>query len=131
MLNNDLPDHAWLTKSKSDFNESRRTKVPSMNGASISGSGKATIAEGDVDADAVTQFQKSIRMDVSSYPVFNDRSDNTELWLPFKHKLKAVMTTHGIQRIIQDEDTVIRPGTQDSKLYDKQNGFYITSSQLI
>ena len=119
MLDNDLPDQAWLDKTKENFAKFRRTKVPAINASgSASSIRSVTISEGDIHGNAVTAFQKSIKLDVNSYPDFKG---HLEGWLPFKRKLRAVAATHGIERVIQDHGPLILPGTQDFKLFNMQN----------
>ena len=120
-IDNDLPDQAWISKDKNDFVQFRRTKVPSITaGGSIASASKMTTSIDQVDASAIVAFQKSIKIEVSSYPEFKG---NLEGWLPFKRKLKSVAATHDLERIIQDIDPTIVVGTQDAILYKKQNTF--------
>ena len=114
-----LDDDFWLEMSKDDFDIFRRSKVPSITSGTGNSSAKVH-AGGDVNSNIVMSFQKSIKLDVGQYPDFKG---NLEGWLPFKWRLKAVAATHGIERVIGDVAPEVLPGTQDSRLYDKQNSF--------
>ena len=129
-IDNDLPDQAWITKDKHDFVQFRRTKVPSITaGKSITNASKIPTSEGQADASAVVAFQKSIKIEVSSYPEFKG---HLEGWLPFKRKFRSVAATHDLERVIQDVDPTIIAGTQDAILYKKQNTFvYAVFTQKI
>ncbi len=119
MLNNTFDQDLWFNMDCNDFTKFRHTKVPSI---ASSGSSKAPsiVQDGDVGADTVLQFQKSIKMEISQYPEFKG---SLEGWLPFKRKLKAITATHGIDRVIADNPDPIMPDTQDYRLYQMQNNF--------
>ena len=121
MVNNEFPDHEWFHKTREEFLEFRRRRVPLMTkGGGTKTSTTASQSIGEVDGSVVQQFQKSIKMDVSDYPYFGGALD---AWLPFKRKLKAITATHGIERVIAVEDPVLAEGSQDARLYQMQKQF--------
>ena len=107
-IGNDLPDQAWITKDKDDFMQFRRSKVPSITaGGSIANTTKVHTSGSQANASAVLASQKSISIEVSSYPNFKC---NLERWLPFKRRMRSVAATHDLDRIIQDVDlTIVLP----------------------
>ncbi len=122
MVNNDLPDDIWIEMDRHDFDLFRCTKVPSITSAGLPNAARpsTTSTPGDVDGNAVLQFQKSIKLDITQYPEFKG---SLEAWLPFKRKLKAITVTHGIDRVIDEDPPVILAGTQDERLYKIQNNY--------
>ena len=125
MLNNTLNNDIWFEYSHQDFTKFRQTKVPAIaaNGFAKSKQVSSYPSEGDVSAAQVSQFQKSIKMDVSQYSIFKGA---LEQWLPFKRDLQSMAKTHGIARVISDDLSPIAPNTQDYRLYELQNTFMYT-----
>ena len=118
-LNSYIPDTEWISYGNEEFENSRRTKVPFM-----ASGGQRTPAtsssSGPVNSDAVLQFQRSIKMEVSQYPEFKGSLDQ---WLPFKRKLQAITATHGISRLVSRTPPLIAEGSHDAHLYTMQNNF--------
>ena len=119
-LNQTLSDDDIYLITAHDFNMFRRTKVPNMVSSPASTSSITPHQPGEVTSQDILSFQKSIKLEVSQYPEFHGALNQ---WLPFKRKLKAVIATHGLQRIIQETNPIIIPGTQDYLLYEKQSSF--------
>ena len=109
LLNSTLDDNYWFQWSHTDFLGFLREKVPRILAGKTSTSRQLTAmtTSGEVSAEAVLQFQKSIKLDVSQFPEFKG---TLEGWLPFKRKLSAITATHGIDRIISKNlSPIVRP----------------------
>ena len=112
LLNTTLDNDIWLDYDRDDFTKFRREKVPTIaaSGSSASRHISTTAVTGDVGAETVLQFQRSIKMEINQYPDFKGALEG---WLPFKRKLKAITATHGIDRIITENPNPIIPEMQD------------------
>ena len=120
-LNSTIDNDVWFDYDRDDFTKFRREKVPALAAGGTAGGRRTpnTALQGDVGADTVIQFQRSIKMEISQYPDFKG---SLEGWLPFKRKLMAITATHGIDRVLSSRARPI-PGTQDSRLFQMQNNF--------
>ncbi len=119
-LQNDVDDDYWLVVTKAEFTNFHRKRAPALVNPTELEKSSNPIQDGVVGPSAVLQFQKSIKLETSQYPEFKG---SLEGWLPFKRKLKAIVATHGIERIIQDNEPSIVPQSQDYRLYQLQNNF--------
>ena len=120
-LDTTLEYDEWFNYDRDDFTKFRREKVPALAAGGTSGTSRISNSSmsGDVGADTVLQFQRSIKMEVSQYPDFKG---SLEGWLPFKRKLMAITATHGIDRVLTNKSRPT-PSTQDSRLFQMQNNF--------